>query len=239
MKLVRIRQDLEKSRNLTYMIQKREQLKRQKLAVEREVSTAELAFASTTPLPDPSAMPLRRYLEFPLVSVFHLRIFVSRKKSRSRKRTRGSLQSPAKLPKHDLVDLESTDLPPPKLQKLCNDDKRHTRSSLIVKDENTAKPDPIVAKDLTKPKAKRRNGFNNLPVKRYPLRKNGHIFCESKPLHVSNGLILQKKQPLIVIKKCNELQRLYNVSFSCKVKIENCDDSYYLRNGWKQELLSR
>ena len=63
MKLVRIRQDLEKSRNLSYMIQKREQLKRQQLNAEREMSMAELAFASTTPLPDPSAIPSRKYLE--------------------------------------------------------------------------------------------------------------------------------------------------------------------------------
>ncbi|XP_065884462.1 protein Jade-1-like isoform X2 [Dysidea avara] len=221
MKLVRIRQDLEKSRNLSYMIQKREQLKRQQLNAEREMSMAELAFASTTPLPDPSAIPSRN------------------KRGRPRKRTRDPLQSSAKLQKSDSsVDMDSTVLPSPKLQKLSSGDKSiTTRSSLI--DENTAKPGPIVTKDISKPKAKRQNGLTTLPVKRYPLRKNGHILCESKPLHVSNGLILQKKQPLIVIKKCNELQRLYNVSFSCRVKVENCDNSYYLRNGWKQELLTR
>ena len=237
MKLVRIRQDLEKSRNLSYMIQKREQLKRQQLIIDREVSTAELAFASSTPLPDPSALPSQRYLELYLVII--LLVFISRKRGRPRKRVRNPLQSPAKLQKLD-SDLETADLPLPKLRKLSSGHRSiPTRSSRIVKDENTVKPSPIVSKDVLKPKARRRNGFTNSPVKRYPLRKNGHIFCESKPLHVSNGLILQKKQPLIVIKKCNELQRLYNVSFGCKVKIENCDDSYYLRNGWKQELLSR
>jgi len=70
MKLVRIRQDLEKSRNLTYMIQKREQLKRQQLNVEREMSTAELAFASATPLPNPSAMLSQRYLDLYLVIIY-------------------------------------------------------------------------------------------------------------------------------------------------------------------------
>ena len=81
----------------------------------------------------------------------------------------------------------------------------------------------------------------SVALQRYPLRKNGHILCESKPvLNCNNNtVLLQKKQPLIVIKKCHELQRLYNVSFSCKGKIDQCTDAYYLRNGWKQELLSR
>ena len=60
MKLVRIRQDLEKSRNLGYMIQKREQLKRQQIATEKEISMAELEIANATPLPDPSTVIPRR-----------------------------------------------------------------------------------------------------------------------------------------------------------------------------------
>ena len=63
MKLVRIRQDLEKSRNLSYMIQKREQLKRQQITMEKEISMAELEIANATPLPDPSTIIPRRYLE--------------------------------------------------------------------------------------------------------------------------------------------------------------------------------
>ena len=63
MKLVRIRQDLEKSRNLSYMIQRREQLKRQQIIVEKEISMSELETANATPLPDPSTIIPRRYLE--------------------------------------------------------------------------------------------------------------------------------------------------------------------------------
>ena len=61
MKLVRIRQDLEKSRNLSYMVQKREQLKRRQINLEKEMSTAELEIANATPLPDPSTVIPRRY----------------------------------------------------------------------------------------------------------------------------------------------------------------------------------
>lgn len=63
MKLVRIRQDLEKSRNLSYMAQKREQLKKQQIKVEKEITMAELEVANATPLPDPSTVIPRRYLE--------------------------------------------------------------------------------------------------------------------------------------------------------------------------------
>lgn len=62
MKLVKIRQDLEKLRNLGYMIQRREQLKRQQICVEKEISQAELEIANAIPLPDlPTIIP-RRYL---------------------------------------------------------------------------------------------------------------------------------------------------------------------------------
>ena len=63
MKLVRIRQDLEQSRNLSYMAQKREQLKRRQISVEKEITMAELKIANATPLPDPSTIIPRRYLE--------------------------------------------------------------------------------------------------------------------------------------------------------------------------------
>ena len=63
MKLVRIRQDLEQSRNLSYMIQRREQLKRQQINVEKELSMAELEIANATPLPEPSTIIPRRYFE--------------------------------------------------------------------------------------------------------------------------------------------------------------------------------
>lgn len=103
----------------------------------------------------------------------------------------------------------------------------------ICKDENKTKSAGIDCKVKVKEVS--------VPLQRYPLRKNGHILCESKPvLHCNNSsVLLQKKQPLIVIKKCHELQRLYNVSFSCKGKINQCNDPYFLRNGWKQEFLPR
>ena len=63
MKLVRIRQDLEKCRNLSYMSQRREQLKRQQITVEKEITMAELEIANATPMPDPSTIIPRRYLE--------------------------------------------------------------------------------------------------------------------------------------------------------------------------------
>ena len=100
------------------------------------------------------------------------------------------------------------------------------------KDENKAKSASIDCRVKVKKVS--------VALERYPLRKNGHILCESKPiLNCNNSVLLQKKQPLIVIKKCHELQRLYNVSFSCKGKIDQCSDAYYLRNGWKQEFLPR
>ena len=61
MKLVRIRQDLEQSRNLSYMVQKREQLKRRQINLAKEMSTAELEIVNATPLPDPSTIVPRRY----------------------------------------------------------------------------------------------------------------------------------------------------------------------------------
>ena len=60
MKLVKIRQDLEKSRNLSYMIQRREQLKRQQINVEKEITMEELEIANATPLPNPSTVIPRR-----------------------------------------------------------------------------------------------------------------------------------------------------------------------------------
>ena len=63
MKLVRIRQDLEQSRNLSYMIQRREQLKRQQINVEKELSMVELEIANATPLPEPSTIIPCRYFE--------------------------------------------------------------------------------------------------------------------------------------------------------------------------------
>ena len=70
MKLVRIRQDLEQSRNLSYMIQRREQLKRQQINVEKELSMAELEIANATPLPEPSTVIPRRYFEIYFLNVF-------------------------------------------------------------------------------------------------------------------------------------------------------------------------
>lgn len=63
MKLVRIRQDLEKSRNLGYMVQKREQLKKRQISLEEDIVMSELEVANATPLPDPSTVIPRRYLE--------------------------------------------------------------------------------------------------------------------------------------------------------------------------------
>lgn len=118
-----------------------------------------------------------------------------------------------------------------------NPNKSHTNKSLLdnstCKDENKAKStgiDPKLRSKVNMDKV-------TIPLQRYPLRKNGHVLYESKPvLHCKNNVLSQKKQPVIIIKKCHELQRLYNVSFSCK---EKTSDTYYLRNGWKQEFHPR
>ena len=236
MKLVRIRQDLEKSRNLSYMVQRREQLKRRQINLEKEMSTTELEIANATPLPDPSTVVpqnLRRYW----VTTNYGNCFswiVCRKRGRpARKKAHESSQPAAKKrginPEEEENKLEKQSVSISK-QRISNHSSiTKPLVNTTVKDEN---------KKSTGIDCRVRVKEVSVPLKRYPLRRNGHILCESKPvLHCNNNVLLQKKQPLVVIKKCHELQRLYNVSFSCKGKMDQ--DAYYLRNGWKQEYLPR
>lgn len=218
MKLVRIRQDLEQSRNLSYMIQRREQLKRQQINVEKELSMVELEIANATPLPEPSTIiPCRKRGRPRKTGLNHLQP--------SAKMQRINPEEENKLEKQSVVSLSKQWIP-------NHTDITKPLVDTISKDENKTKSTRIDCKVNVKKVS--------VPLQRYPLRKNGHILCETKPvLHCNNNVLLQKKQPMIVIKKCHELQRLYNVSFSCKGKIDQCSDTYYLRNGWKQEFLPR
>lgn len=242
MKLVRIRQDLEKSRNLSYMVQRREQLKRQQINIEKEISTAELEITNTTPLPDPSTIIPRRYLEISFIKCFSC--IVHRKRGRPRKKVHDCLQPAAKiqrinaeeenkLEKQSVVSLSKRRIPNhANITNPLVDSSENKTKSATGKDENKVKSAGIDCKVKVKKVS--------VPLQRYPLRKNGHILCETKPvLNCNNNVLLRKKEPLIIIKKCHELQRLYNVSFSCKGKIDQCGDAYYLRNGWKQEFLPR
>jgi len=156
----------------------------------------------------------------------------NRKRGRPRKKTLDHLQPTAKKQKVNPEEENKQSIV--SLSKQLTPEINKTLVDTTCKDENKAKSTGF---DCTLNGKLRKV---SVPLQRYPLRKNGHILCESKPvLHCNNSVLLQKKQPLVVIKKCHELQRLYNVSFSCKVKIEKCGDPYYLRNGWKQEFHPR
>lgn len=163
-----------------------------------------------------------------------------RKRGRPRKKVVDHLQPAAKMrrvnPEEENLEKQST----VGLSKRTSSHSTITKTLVVAsntcKDENKARPADVDCKLNHKLKVKE----VSVPLQRYPLRRNGHVLCESKPaLHCNNNVLLQKKQPLIVIKKCHELQRLYNVSFSCKGKINQCSDPYYLRNGWKQEFHPR
>ena len=45
------------------MIQRREQLKRRQIIVENQITAEELAIANATPIPEPTTIIPRRYLE--------------------------------------------------------------------------------------------------------------------------------------------------------------------------------
>ena len=159
----------------------------------------------------------------------------NRKRGRPRKEVLDHLQPAAKIQRINPEEENKIEEQSVSLSKRRTPNHDNLTKPLVdkmCKDENKAKSASINCKV----KVKR----VSVPLQRYPLRKNGHVLCESKPvLHCNNNVMLQKKQPLIVIRKCHELQRLYNVSFSCKGKINQCNDPYYLRNGWKQDFLPR
>ena len=200
-----------------------------------QITTEKLAILNATPIPEP--IP-RRYLEIYLE--LNIILVVHRKRGRPRKKVYDNLQPAAKITeeeinsedKHEEITLEKH--PVVSLPQYPRPNHANITNPLdnTFKDENKAKSTGIDCQVKVKKVS--------VALQRYPLRKNGHVLCESKPvLNCKNNVLLQKKQPVVVIKKCHELQRLYNVSFSCKGKINQHADTYYLRNGWKQEFLPR